>query len=190
MGEKSSVSGRPAQGVYYSLDDYAGFWRRLLVDIIDFTLLLVVTLTITLGSALILPTAEQVLPRVLFWSGLALGFVYLVLLKHSRFRTLGYLVGGIRIVSIHGERPSLWSLTIRALFALFGPFNVLIDILWLTNDERRQALRDKLAHTYVIRERALPLGHGVIVYTTYTIFGWNLLFAEVRTVKGEALTGG
>src|SRR5688572_17440627 len=140
-------------------------------------------MTITLGFALILPTAEQALPHVLFWSGMTLGFVYLVVLKHSRFRTLGYLVGGIRIVNIHGERPSIWSLAIRALFAVFGPFNMLIDVMWITTDERRQ---DKFAHTYVILDRAVPLGDGAIVYATYTILGWNFLFAEVRAVKGEA----
>lgn len=185
MGEKRPVTGRPTQGVYYSRDDYAGFWRRLLVDIIDFTLLLVAIVTFTLGTALILPTAEQAL-HVFFWSGIVLGFVYLVLLKHSRFRTLGYAMGGIRIVSIHGERPSLWSLTIRALFAVFGPFNMLIDVIWLTNDERRQALRDKFAHTYVIRDGAAPMGQGAIMYTPYSIFGTNFLFAEVRPVRDEA----
>ena len=185
MGEERSANVGPAQGVYYSRGDYAGFWRRLLVDIIDFTLLVVAVMTITMGFALILPTAEQALPHVLFWSGMTLGFVYLVVLKHSRFRTLGYLVGGIRIVSIHGERPSLWSLTIRALFAFFGPFNMLIDVMWLTNDERRQALRDKFAHTYVIRDRAVPMGQGTIVYSPYTILGANFLFAEVRAVSNE-----
>jgi len=167
------------------MGDYAGFWRRLVVDVIDFTLLLGAAVAITLGATMILPTGEQAFPRVLFWSGMGLGFVYLVLLKRSRFRTLGYLVGGIRIVSIHGGRPSIWALTIRALFAVFGPFNMLMDVIWLTNDERRQALRDKFAHTYVIRDRALPLGHGAIVYTPYTIFGTNFLFAEVRPARQE-----
>ena len=156
-----------------------------MVDLIDFTLLLVALGTITLGGVVILPQGVQALPRILFGSGIAFGFVYLVLLKRSRFRTLGYIVGGIRIVSIHGERPSIWSLTIRALFAFFGPFNVLIDIIWLTNDESRQALRDKFAHTYVIRDRAVPLGHGTIVYAAYTIFATNFLFAEVRPVRGD-----
>lgn len=179
-------TGRLRQGVYYSRNDYAGFWRRLVVDLIDFTLLIVVLITIAIGVALILPPGEQALPHLLFWSAIALGFVYLVLLKRSRFRTLGYLVGGIRIVNIHGERPSIWSLAIRALFAVFGPFNMLIDVMWITTDERRQALRDKFAHTYVILDRAVPLGDGAIVYATYTILGWNFLFAEVRAVKGEA----
>jgi len=174
------------QAVYYSRGDYAGFWRRLMVDLIDFTLLLVVVVTIALGAALILPNGEQALPHVLFWSGIALGFVYLVLLKHSRFRTLGYLVGGIRIVSIQGQRPSIWSLTIRALFAFFGPLNMFIDIMWVTSDERRQALRDKFAHTYVIRDRAIPVGKGAIVYAPYTILGANFVFAEVRPIRDEA----
>ena len=157
-----------------------------MVDLIDFTLLLAGVVTIVLGAALILPNWEQAFPHVLFWSGIALGFVYLVLLKHSRFRTLGYLVGGIRIVSLQGQRPSIWSLTIRALFAFFGPLNMLIDIMWVTSDERRQALRDKFAHTYVIRDRAIPMGQGTIVYAPYTILGANFLFAEVRPIRGEA----
>ena len=168
MSVKEPANEGPTRGVYYSRGDYAGFWRRLVVDAIDFTLLVGTVLGITLGAAIILPTGEQALPHVLFWSGMGLGFVYLALLKHSRFRTLGYLVGGIRIVSIHGGRPSIWALTIRALFAVFGPFNMLLDVIWLTSDERRQALRDKFAHTYVIRDRALPLGQGAIVYTRYT----------------------
>jgi uncharacterized RDD family membrane protein YckC len=151
------------------------------VDFIDFTLLLVAVITITVGATVFLPSGAQAFPQILFLSAIGFGFVYLVLLKRSRFRTLGYMLGRIRIVSIHGERPSIWSLTIRALFAFFGPFNMLIDVIWLTNDERRQALRDKFAHTYVIRDRAVPLGHGAIVYTTYTIFGTNFLFAEVSS---------
>ena len=157
-----------------------------MVDVIDFTLLLVVVVAIALGAPRILPNGEQAIPHVFFWSGIALGFLYLVLLKHSRFRTLGYLVGGIRIVSIQGQRPSIWSLTIRALFAFFGPLNMLIDILWLTSDERRQALRDKFAHTYVIRNRAIPVGKGAIAYVPYTIFGANFVFAEVRPITDAA----
>jgi uncharacterized RDD family membrane protein YckC len=186
LGEDKPATERRTKGVYYSRDDYAGFWRRLVVDLIDFTVLLVAVATITLGAALMLPEGEEQLPYILLLLGFAFGFVYLVLLKRSRFRTLGYLVGGIRIVTIHGERPSIWSLTIRALFAFFGPFNMLMDIIWLTNDESRQALRDKFAHTYVIRNRAVPLGHGAIVYATYTIFGTNFLFAEVSPARGEA----
>ena len=185
MSENKPETERSTKGVYYSRGDYAGFWRRLAVDLIDFTVLLVAVITVLLALTLLPPVGERTFVQVAFGSGLALGFVYLVLLKRSRFRTLGYLAGGIRIVTIHGERPSIWALTIRALFAFFGPFNTLVDVVWLTSDERRQALRDKFAHTYVIRNHAVPLGNGAIVYTRYTILGTNFLFAEVRTVQGE-----
>lgn len=105
MDERRPDSEPPTRGVYYSRDDYAGFWRRLVVDLIDFAILFIVVVTVTLGAAFILPAGEQAIPHVLFWSGIVLGFVYLVLLKRSRFRTLGYLVGGVRVVSIQGQRP-------------------------------------------------------------------------------------
>ena len=38
---------RIENGVYYSHDDYAGFWRRLVVDLIDFSLLLFVVVIVT-----------------------------------------------------------------------------------------------------------------------------------------------
>ena len=185
MSETTSASDRQ-QGVYFSRNDYAGLWRRLIVDLVDFTFLLVGVVVIAVVSAFVVPPGAQAFPHVLLWSWVAFGFIYLVLLKRSRFGTLGYYLGDIRIVNIQGERPSIWALTIRAMFVVVGPLNTVVDILWLTTDERRQALRDKFAHTYVIRTRAKPMGQGAIVYTTYTIFAVNFLFAEVRPVSGEA----
>jgi uncharacterized RDD family membrane protein YckC len=91
-----------------------------------------------------------------------------------------------RVVSIQGERPGIWPLTIRAVFALMGPLAMLFDVIWSTGDEHRQALHDKFAHTYVIRRRASPVGQGAIVYATYTILGGAFLFAEVRPATGDA----
>ena len=186
MENQSGSAGSTQHGVYYAGDDYAGFWKRLLVDVVDFTVLIFTVIAITVVVPFLLPGGLSVLPHIFFWSALAVGFVYLVLLKRSQFRTLGYMVAGIRIVNIQGQRPSIWSLTIRALFAVFGPLNVLVDILWITSDERRQALRDKFAHTYVVRDSAAPAGKGAIVYAPYTIFGVNFLFVEVRPFSGDA----
>ena len=107
-------------------------------------------------------------------------FGYFVLLKGSRFRTAGYLLAGARIVNMRGERPSRVSLSIRLLFAVFGPVNLLFDLFWIPSDPHRQALRDKFAHTYVVRQEALPAGNGPIGYSQYTILGGSFLFQEVR----------
>jgi len=111
-----------------------------------------------------------------------MAFAYFVLLKRSRFRTLGYKLCGARIVNLQGDRPSVYSLTIRLLFAVFGPLNLLLDLIWIPTDECRQALRDKFAHTYVVRFNAAPEGRGTVVYTTYFILGWAFLFPEIKAL--------
>ena len=63
---------------------------------------------------------------------------------------------------------------------VLGPANFLVDLLWISSDPSKQALRDKIAHTYVIRKNAVPAGTGQVVYRTYMLFGWTLLSAEVR----------
>lgn len=60
------VSGRPADSevVWYAAKDYAGFWRRTLIELVDAVTLLVL----------------------------------LVILKRSRFKTLGYRLARARVV--------------------------------------------------------------------------------------------
>jgi uncharacterized RDD family membrane protein YckC len=185
MSETETAAGQTSHGVYYSRDNYAGFWRRLAVDLIDIIFLFLVVVTIAIGAAIILPGGGQAMVHVIFWSSIVLGFVYLVLFKRSPLRTLGYMLGGVRIVNLQGGRPSLWTLTIRALFLFIGPLNMLLDIVWVTGDEHRQALRDKWAHTYVIRNRAVPAGQGTITWKRYTILGMNFLFQEIRAARSD-----
>jgi hypothetical protein len=56
----------------------------------------------------------------------------------------------------------------------------LIDFFWITGDDDRQTLRDKLAQTYVIRAGAQPAGRGPIVYEVYHMLAWTLYLPEVR----------
>lgn len=173
-----------ATGVFYDQGDYAGVWRRLGIDAIDTTA--VVLLTFAIGWVLVfLWPHEGSLGLVLLASTVALWFSYFVLLKRSRFRTIGYVIGGTRIVNLKGETPSIGSLCMRLLFAVAGPFNFLVDLLWISSDPSRQALRDKFAHTYVVRKTAVPAGNGRIVYRTYTLLGAALLFGEVQRSRGD-----
>ena len=85
-------------------------------------------------------------------------------------------------------------MTFRLILALIGTYsNVLglVDLLWITSDDHRQALRDKLARTYVVRASAQPTGRGPIVYDVYHVLGWTLLLQEVRRIEqGIAPTEG
>jgi hypothetical protein len=67
----------------------------------------------------------------------------------------------------------------RTLFAVLGPLNALLDLIWLGGDNDRQALRDKLAGTYVIRRGAQPLGTGLQKHVMITFGYWSFLVREV-----------
>jgi uncharacterized RDD family membrane protein YckC len=114
---------------------------------------------------------------------LILFYLYFVVGKRSRARTLGYRLGRVRIIGIHGDSPTTARLTFRLVFAMIGVYSTgwgVFDLLWLTGDDHRQTLRDKLAHTYVVKASATPAGRGPIVYDLYHVLAWTLLLPEVR----------
>jgi uncharacterized RDD family membrane protein YckC len=166
------------EGVYYRRDDYAGVWRRLLIEVIDTIVAIAISVGVSVLLLAFLP--EDLLGWTILSAWIIIWFVYFVILKRTRFRTLGYIIGGVRIVNLQGDNPGLTPLSIRLIFAILGPFNTLIDLFWIPGDGRRQALRDKFANTYVIRKDALPAGQGRVVYARYSIMAWNFLFQEVR----------
>ena len=60
----------------------------------------------------------------------------------------------MKIISIVGKRLSIWQMTLRFLILFFGPLNFFVDILWLTGEQNKQTLRDKMFGTYVVKRRA------------------------------------
>ena len=174
-------------GAYYRMDDYAGFIRRLLVMFIDSTIL------ILLGIALwvaILMVSWSIDPNYdpsasFFFAWLAIAWLYLVPLKRSRFRTIGYQLLGLKIVTTKGERPSLFIMTFRMMMWLFGPFNFLFDLMWLGADTESQSIRDCFAGTYVVRNGAEPLGFAPVHLTCYTGAGLALSYPRVCRPETE-----
>jgi len=171
-----------AQGVYYRRQDYLGVGRRLLIDVIDFPVAVLLWYEAGLLVRPLVTDPEGPLLLLLC----AVWFAYFVLLKRSRFRTLGYVAAGARIVALEGGRPGIMSLVARLLFALAGPLNFVIDIAWLTGELDRQAFRDKFAGTYVVRLPAVPAGSGPIVRRTVMFWGMTFVFREVSRVADEA----
>lgn len=168
----------PADAVYYRRDDYASFWRRAVVDVIDVAVAGVLTFVLFAGlwSLPVFHDAAGLLMFVL----LVVAFGYFVVLKRSKWRTVGYRAGGVRVVGMEGGTPGWSSLCYRMAFSFLGPLNWVLDLIWLSNDAHRQAIRDKFSHTYVIRATALPAGTGKVAYRYYEICGYNFLFREVE----------
>jgi len=170
-----------AEGVYYRRQDYAGLWRRLLAAIVDaFVAVAGLIAMLLVGEA----AADSVFLGFITWP--ALSFVYLVVCKRTRVRTLGYRLARVRLVDIRGESPRSLRVTFRLCLALLGGYFSslgLVDLLWITGDDHRQALHDKLTQTYVIRTGAQPVGRGPIVYDVYHVMAWTLYLPEVRRAK-------
>jgi hypothetical protein len=84
-------------------------------------------------------------------------------------------------------RPDLWE---ARVWQPPGPtrqevLNALVDLLWLTGDANRQAVRDQFAGTYVIRLDAAPAGTGSIRIRPYMFWGMTFFFREVSALTGS-----
>ncbi len=165
-------------GAYYEMDDYAGLMRRVAVLLIDALVLLGIGGGLVVGLTVIFLIIDSTYdPSWLFFLGwIVMIWLYLVPLKRSRFRTVGYRLLRLMIVTTRGERPSLSIMTFRMLMWLYGPFNILNDLLWLGADTERQSLRDCFAGTYVVRNGATPIGYAPMHLARYNGAGLTLAY--------------
>jgi len=170
---------KPADGVYFRSEDYASFWLRLLIDVVDALAVGAVCFVLAIVLWAAFPPTRLTLNLTLA-TLTAVVFLYLVVLKRSKIGTIGYRLGRVRIVGPDGQTASLSALTYRLMFAPLGPLNWFMDLLWVSGDAQRQSLRDKLAHTYVVKVKAQPVGTGKIVYRCYDIIGFNFMFQEIE----------
>lgn len=163
------------EGLYFSVGDYAGLLRRLVIVVLDCATLLGSYFAFgTLLLAFSLVNPAQLL--ALFWISV---WLYLAVLKPS-IGTVGYWVTGCRILTLRGTRPSVPRMTFRLLLCLLSPFTPILDLLWASIDDQRQTLRDRFAGTCVVRRRAAPQGWGEVHLSHYHALGYNLMYATVR----------
>jgi uncharacterized RDD family membrane protein YckC len=120
---------------------------------------------------------DRLVPLLLIWA--AAIYVYLAVLKPTPIRTVGYWIAGTKIVTLRGERPSTLRMSLRLMIWILGPFNFLIDLGWLGIDPDKQTMRDCLAGTCVVRNKAQPAGTGEIHLVRYHVAGLNLMYPRV-----------
>ena len=168
------MTAQSREGVFYESRDCAGIVRRLFILAVDFTVVVALVWLLFVAAVFSETLARFFVPVC---GGVCYG--YLAGLKATRLGTLGYRLAGVRLVDLQGRQAALWRSTFRLGFLVFGPLNLLFDILWLGGDPNRQSVRDKFAGTYVVRRRATPAGRGRIDYKTYYMMSYNLVFPEV-----------
>ena len=184
-GQREQSAGNTDSGVYFARADYIGLFKRFLIMMIDVPVVVGVALVLTVMCLNLVGQGAAEYAMLLPW--LAWPWVYLVVVKRSSLRTLGYILLGARIVNLHGERPSLLMMTYRFVLLVGGPIHPLTDLLWVSGDVNRQALRDKLAGTYVIQRNATPAGTGPLHYTYLSVLLFSLMVPEVT--RGQELRG-
>lgn len=135
---------------------YAGFWIRVVASIIDSFLVVLVTS----------PVLYSIYGRDYFKSeGLAAGYwdivikwilpaVAIILFWVYKSATPGKMILGIKIVDIKTNKPPSPSQSIvRYLGYFVSIIPLMLGIIWVAFDEKKQGWHDKLAGTIVVKNK-------------------------------------
>ncbi len=142
-------------------DEIAEPWRRLVGFVIDWTILVLITLILVsvLGIDLGEGDGLRLPASVLIIQGLVAA-VYYVGFTASRGQTPGKMLIGIRVeMERTGQIPGLGSSVLRwvvpGVFVFLPGISVAAAVIygWLLFDSRRRGLHDKAARTVVVQAR-------------------------------------
>jgi uncharacterized RDD family membrane protein YckC len=160
-----------------SLEDYAGFWKRVAAYILDGIILYIPSLLIEklFGGAAAKATLQQALDSaagdasallaaehqyyIAMWPAMLLSalmvWLYFALCESSAWQaTVGKLALGIRVTDLDGQRISFPRALGRYLGKMLSAFLLCIGFLMVAWTQRKQGLHDLLAKTLVLNGRA------------------------------------
>jgi uncharacterized RDD family membrane protein YckC len=132
--------------------DYAGFWQRALAFLIDWLIVVVISMPIIVVAF----GAEyfSLDPARRAWDLLTLLIVGVTVVGFWRYcgATPGKLALALKIVDAQtGGPPSTGRLVLRLLCYLVSALPFYLGFLWAAFDRRKQAWHDKIAGTVVIQ---------------------------------------
>ncbi len=162
-------------GVYFDANDYIGFSPRLVILAVDTIVLQVIAWILAFIWINIAGDYNGVFVAMLLFAS----WLYVVPLKRSKFRTIGYRITGAKLVTLQGTRPSLTMMTFRSLLWMFGPCNVVLDLIWCGIDDDRQTMRDRFSNMCLVKNDADPIGNGEVHLAYFNAFSYSLAFPHV-----------
>jgi uncharacterized RDD family membrane protein YckC len=134
---------------------YAGFWIRVVAFIIDGILLGIVTSALgpAVGTGSIVSTSSgAVMNYQANGLGTLLGLIYFVAFWAWRGQTPGMMAFNMRIVSADtGEKVDVVRALLRYVGLLISFLVILLGVIWVAFDARKQGWMDKIASTVVVR---------------------------------------
>ena len=127
---------------------YAGFWIRFGAYFIDAVILWVVNFAVALAFMGGFSPTETNIPLQVFMG--VLGIAYFAVMESSgRQATLGKMAVGIKVGKANGEQISFANALGRYFAKILSAIILLIGFMMAGWDDKKQALHDKLASTYV-----------------------------------------
>ena len=171
------------EGVLFDRKDCASTWRRLAAFVIDGGIYAAFSMFMAVWSWFVF--GDEVGAWIWLLTCFVGGLGYFVVLKRS-LPTLGFWIAGIRVRSLDGGLPGYWPMFLRfgiaGLWALTGSLMAIVDLLWISGDEQRQSLRDKIAGTVVVRRGATPVAQGRQTLRLCMFVGFAMYLREVKPV--------
>lgn len=164
-------------GVVFKEEDYAGFWRRLIILIVDLFVVIVITTPCYLADSYRYEEYYSDNELVFFYVGMFLSYLYLTVLKASKIGSIGQIVTGTEILTIRGRRPNIFLMTYRLLFWLVGPVNFIADLAFIYMNKEKRTLRDGLCNTIVLKRSADPISNTAEIRNIRVmVFGFYILY--------------
>lgn len=150
---------------------YAGFSSRAFAIIVDYAIIVTITVVVAGGMALFFNMAsvvrfidwlDRLLPGIgLFFQWLtspafvfsfliAFQYLYFVFFFATTGQTVGKALMGLRVVTIDGKRLGVKRSFIRTVCYTLSLAPLGFGFLWALGQDQRQAWQDRIARTYVL----------------------------------------
>ncbi len=137
---------------------YAGFWKRFAAYFIDGVILNIVLTIIgyVIGVGYVANLREAPAGRAATYSliSLVLTWLYFALMESSKLQaTVGKMALGIVVTDTEGDRIGLARASVRWWSKILSGLILMIGYIMAAFSERKQALHDHIAGTFVINKR-------------------------------------
>jgi uncharacterized RDD family membrane protein YckC len=128
--------------------NYAGFWIRFAAYFIDVVILWLVNIAIAFVILDGYSSLQTSIPLQLFSA--AMGIAYFVIMESSaRQATIGKMAVGVKVGNAQGGQITFANALGRYFAKILSALILLIGFIMAGWDNKKQALHDKLAKTYV-----------------------------------------
>jgi uncharacterized RDD family membrane protein YckC len=144
---------------------YVGLWPRVVAGLLDLVLIGMLELTLVLAVILIgrrlnnganADLVATLLGCVTVVVGLGVMVIYLADFWAWRGQTPGAMMMGHKVVTANGVKPSLGRAALRAIGYIMSLLTLGIGLLVALSDERKQAMHDRMAGTFVVPVQPPP----------------------------------